>query len=305
MSGHGGVHPRIVVNHATFNGHDHAAIFLDAHMLDRSDWVSAVGRQAMFRIHRVGATWEALLRSPSYGQNILRLRADLAPRALAIAAAFSRHSSGWCERTFAATQISTALGEPSGGLMRFDKAVVLACALNELGAAAGLDPEHLVCQHDIAACVFYFANLHGLVAQAAATPAAAAMKTPADKDTRDPVIRFVAEKAEQPVTVINKLIGDQPTEQSLAAYEKAATHTASYRTQRAILKALTHFLPGIDDVVDRGQRIVRKHQRGSKKSAVETESIPFTTRITRPPYAWPNDPHNSWPEYPPEIVVSP
>ncbi len=284
------MYPRLLPDHATFAGHTDAAIFLDAHMLDRLDWVSAVGRQAMFRIHRVNETWEALLRHPKYGQNTVRLRADLTPRALAIAASFAGHTSGWCERTFAPTQIGVALGEPSGGLMRFDKAVVLSCALNELGRAAGLGPEDLICQHDIAACVFYFANLHGLVEEAAATQKAKDMKTAADRDPREAVIRFVAEKAHQAISLINKLIGETPKEQSAAAHERAATHTASYRTQRAILKALTHFLPGIDDVDDRAQRIVRRHQRGSRKSAVEGESIPFTSRITRPPYDWPKDP---------------
>lgn len=294
--------PRVLPDHSAFQGHDDAAIFLDAYLLDRSDWFSAIGRLAMFRIPRVSTTWDALLRSPSYGMNAPRLRADLAPRALAIAASFAGHSSGWCDRTFAPSQINTALGEPSGGLMRFDKAVVLSCALNELGTTAGLESEHLVCRHDIAACVFYFANLNSLVAQAAATRLAAAEKTNADRDARGAVIRFIADKARQPLSVVNKLIGLPAQDETVAAYEKASSHTASYGTQRAILKALTHFLPDIDDVVDRAQRIVRKHQRGSKKSAVEAESIPMARRITRPPYGWPHDPGQTWPDWPPDVA---
>lgn len=173
--------------------------------------------------------------------------------------------------------------------------------MNEFVTEAKLPRERLIGAHEIAACVFYFAGLADLIAQAASTERAREYKQAFDADTSATVRRMIVRSSAQPEYVIGTLAGNQPASSSFGDRDKAATHTASYRTQRAILKALTVFLPGIDNQGERENQITRKSERGAAKKAVRDEAIGSTQRITRPPYGWPKDTNFDWPEYPPDV----
>ena len=288
---------RYVPEHIRFLSHHDAAVFLDAWLINDLGWLDAVGTRTMFRIPRFDVRWNALLNKSgtTFHGNRSVLQFLFRQRALSIAGKFARlPGTAWCDSDFGAGQLTAAIANRPLG---FDKAIVIASTFNELAVENGIGEVYQVGAHEIAACVFWFADLYGWFQKAIGS----AIRK--NQDQSD-VMRLMSDFSGQSSLMLTALIGQAPNSVAFADLDKAAKWTASYRTLRAILKALAEYVPDVDEVGLRDQRILRKAYTGANKRAQLDESIEATQRITKPPYGWPPD-GNPWDDYPPDPVVLP
>jgi hypothetical protein len=283
--------PKVIPDHRSFGGADDAATFLDAYLPERANWKAAVSRQAMFKVSAFLPRWIVLEASENWRSRSDRLRTEFCWRAADLANELIRQSNeNWCEPRFGAGQISHAIADY---MLRYDKAVVLACTLNEFLREANAEERYLVGAHEISACVFFFADLHGWLERAVLNKVQTEIGRYAVNDAtlkdeaRNRLVEQLAADTDQSVSVIRALVGKAPRSEARSDLDKAATKTASYGTLHRIYETIAEIVPDLKSHSERGPVIIRKEEVGSAKSALHDEKILRTQAITTGPFAWP------------------
>jgi hypothetical protein len=161
----GGDIPRGLPAVADIHCPEDAEAFLDVNFGVDKGWFAAIGRMSIFRISGFQlffiSIMNAVISNPAFTQQtqkefnaLFDREAGLIARAL-----FDQAHAVWNDAIYGGGQITRAI---KGDGMRFDKAVIAVLTLNKIAVDHGLK-QWMIGPHQIVACAFYYANLHGRV----------------------------------------------------------------------------------------------------------------------------------------------
>lgn len=286
------------------------APFLDVCLSGEKDWVDAVGRHSMFRIPSFKDKYyglrDAVVTNPEsetetddeFDGIFLKAAHDIA-----VALFTQAKRKKWSEVSYGRGQVNLAL---HGALMRLDKAVIAVLAINRVAERFGLGESWSIRRHEVAACIFYFANLFGRLRSIALARedgvdqlgGSEEERKARDKALVESLLEELADATGQSVPVLRNLAGRMPDDDSIGAHQAAATHLACFPTLYAVLGFIVRNQPAGAKKPKARDTIVRRRAHARKMEALPEEVVKIAARVTHGPYKWepaPKDARDHWP----------